>query len=185
MPPQKPGKDTRDSILDAAEKVVADLGARRLTIDAVVERSGFSKGGVLYHFPNKTALLDGMVCRLVQSFEGKLAEAETIAHQAGEPVQPHIAKAMSAKDEHQKQVAQALLAAISEEPHLLGPAHDLLRGVDQRFIEGSSDPVLSQIIMLALDGLHHRALLGFDVFTPEIREAIRARLIDMTWKLHA
>ncbi|MEE2566751.1 TetR/AcrR family transcriptional regulator [Hyphobacterium marinum] len=185
MTEQKPRNDTRETILDAAEKVVAESGARRLTIDAVVERSGISKGGVLYHFPNKSALLDGMVFRMVQSFEEKLAMAEDTARAAGEPVQPHIARAMSVKNDHQKQVAQALLAAISEEPARLEPAHRLLREVDQRFIDGSSDPVMSQIIMLALDGLHHRALLGFDVFTPDIRDAIRERLIDMTWTLHS
>jgi len=48
---------TRDVILDAAERVVSREGSGRLTIDAVVRESGFSKGGVLYNFPSKQALI--------------------------------------------------------------------------------------------------------------------------------
>src|SRR5687767_9360847 len=56
---------TRDKILEAAAELVGDVGARRLTLDAVAERAGLSKGGLLYNFPSKDALLQGMVERLI------------------------------------------------------------------------------------------------------------------------
>ena len=71
---------TRDLILDAAERVVARDGARRLTIDAVVKESGYSKGGILYNFPSKLALIKGMVERVVDSHaerhQAAISEAE-------------------------------------------------------------------------------------------------------------
>ena len=38
-------------------------GAVHLTLDAVAERAGVSKGGLLYHFPSKESLLQAMVDR--------------------------------------------------------------------------------------------------------------------------
>jgi AcrR family transcriptional regulator len=58
---------TSELILDAAERVVARDGAS-LTIDAVVKESGFSKGGVLYNFPSKKALIEGMIQRMTDRF---------------------------------------------------------------------------------------------------------------------
>ena len=45
----------RDRILEAAERVVAEVGAARLTLDVVAQAAGVSKGGLLYHFPSKRA----------------------------------------------------------------------------------------------------------------------------------
>src|SRR5262245_16643152 len=41
----------RDRIVEAAERVVTDIGAARLTLDGVAQAAGVSKGGLLYHFP--------------------------------------------------------------------------------------------------------------------------------------
>src|SRR3954471_11173426 len=58
-------KSTRERILDAAAELVSEVGSGRLTLDAVAERAGLSKGGLLYNFPTKEALLQGMVERLI------------------------------------------------------------------------------------------------------------------------
>jgi AcrR family transcriptional regulator len=57
---------TRDNLLKAAEEVVVTDGAQALTLDAVYKRAGVSKGGLLYHFPNKEALIDGMIERYIE-----------------------------------------------------------------------------------------------------------------------
>src|SRR4028118_1337471 len=58
-------KSSRAKILDAASELVSEIGAGRLTLDAVAERAGLSKGGLLYNFPTKEALLQGMIQRLI------------------------------------------------------------------------------------------------------------------------
>ena len=42
----------RERILEAAERVVGDVGAARMTLDGVAQAAGVSKGGLLYHFPS-------------------------------------------------------------------------------------------------------------------------------------
>ena len=64
----------RNKILEAAFTVVAEQGAIRLTIDAVAAESGFSKGGVLYHFRSKNALLTGMLAHLVDAILNRIED---------------------------------------------------------------------------------------------------------------
>lgn len=55
---------TRDRLLDAAEALLAEGGPRALTLDAVAAAAEVSKGGLLYHFPSKDALVEGLLDRL-------------------------------------------------------------------------------------------------------------------------
>lgn len=43
----------RGAVLDAFESLLIEVGERAATLDAVAGRAGVSKGGLLYHFPNK------------------------------------------------------------------------------------------------------------------------------------
>src|SRR5687767_7614478 len=52
---------TRQRLLEAANRIVRRDGGARLTLDAVAAEAGVSKGGVLYHFPNKDALIGAML----------------------------------------------------------------------------------------------------------------------------
>lgn len=59
----------RDTLLDAAEAVVLREGAGNLTFDAVAKEAKVSKGGVLYAFANKDALIDAMLRRVVANYD--------------------------------------------------------------------------------------------------------------------
>ena len=48
---------TQQSIINAARRIVKRDGVAHLTIEAVERGAGFSKGGVLYHFPTKESLI--------------------------------------------------------------------------------------------------------------------------------
>lgn len=47
----------RDAILKVACRLVRTMGASHLTLDAVAREAGISKGGLLYHYPTKDALI--------------------------------------------------------------------------------------------------------------------------------
>ena len=67
----------RDALLDAAEALLCEQGTQALTLSAVAERAGVSKGGLLYHFPTKEALVRGLVERLVEEFDALIASYDT------------------------------------------------------------------------------------------------------------
>lgn len=66
---------TRDRILDALEKLLLVNGVAQVTLEAVAAQAGVSKGGLLYHFPSKEALLAAMVRRLGERSDQQLADA--------------------------------------------------------------------------------------------------------------
>ena len=51
-------------MLDSFEHLVVETGERSATFDAVAAAADVSKGGLLYHFPSREALVDGLVSRL-------------------------------------------------------------------------------------------------------------------------
>ncbi|MFI1354631.1 TetR/AcrR family transcriptional regulator [Streptomyces sp. NPDC020898] len=53
----------REEILGAALEVFAERGYRRASIDAVAERAGLTRQGVLHYFPSKKRLLHALVRR--------------------------------------------------------------------------------------------------------------------------
>jgi AcrR family transcriptional regulator len=62
-------KDTINSILDAVEIVLEQEKGLSFSIDQVAKVAKLSKGGVLYHFPNKAGLLIGLVDRFILLFD--------------------------------------------------------------------------------------------------------------------
>lgn len=54
----------RATVLDAFERILSEDGERAATLDAVAAAASVSKGGLLYHFPSKDALVAGLVERL-------------------------------------------------------------------------------------------------------------------------
>ncbi|MGY5764238.1 TetR/AcrR family transcriptional regulator [Brachybacterium sp. DNPG3] len=53
----------REDLLDALERLLIHDGERAATLDAVAAAAGVSKGGLLYHFGSKKALMEGLAER--------------------------------------------------------------------------------------------------------------------------
>lgn len=54
----------RERVLDAFEHLLVDEVGVPATLDAVAAAAQVSKGGLLYHFPSKDALVEGLLARL-------------------------------------------------------------------------------------------------------------------------
>ena len=175
---------TRDSILDAAESVVAREGGARLTIDAVVGESGYSKGGVLYHFRNKTALLEAMLERMLARVEVEVDAASTKAKAEASPLAPAIIEALLTHRKSDANVSVALLAASAEQPELLDPARDYVRNKVADIMSDAPDPITALIVFLTIDGLHFNELLGIDYLTADQRDSVQTRLIRMMQEMY-
>lgn len=65
----------RRQLLDVAARLSLEQGIAAVTLDAVSQAAGVSKGGLLHHFPNKVALLDGLFDELVARFDRSIEEA--------------------------------------------------------------------------------------------------------------
>lgn len=65
-------QSNRTKILTAAVDVVNREGVTGVTFDSVAAESGLTKGGLLYHFPTRDALLLGIHQHLAQQWEDQL-----------------------------------------------------------------------------------------------------------------
>ncbi|MBC2885831.1 TetR/AcrR family transcriptional regulator [Ochrobactrum sp. CM-21-5] len=69
----RPRTIDRDHVLDMAERIVAEGGVAALTMDAVAQASGVTKGGVQYCFGNKDGLLKAMIERWGDRFDDQVS----------------------------------------------------------------------------------------------------------------
>lgn len=176
-----PRPSKRASLLRAATSVVAERGYAALTLDAVGAAAGVSKGGVLYHFATKEALVTALVEQLSAGFD-----ADQAAKYDADPTSPGAwtrayvrASATPPQDESEQIAAVALLAAVGYDPGLLAPIQDDYRRWVQRLNDDELPGVDAHVVRLAADGLWAAELFGLAPPDSELRERIICRLIEM------
>src|ERR1700712_4003946 len=64
----------RQQLLEVAARLASEHGMAAVTLDAVSGASGVSKGGLLHHFPNKNALLEGLLDSLLDQLDAAIEE---------------------------------------------------------------------------------------------------------------
>lgn len=72
---KKQPEQVRQQLLEVAARLSHEQGVAGITLDAVSQAAGVSKGGLLHHFPNKSALLDGLFDDLVARFDAAIEAA--------------------------------------------------------------------------------------------------------------
>lgn len=63
---------TRDSILDAAEKLFVEQGVSRTTLQHIASEAGVTRGAIYWHFDDKSALFNAMMDRVRLPLEAEL-----------------------------------------------------------------------------------------------------------------
>ncbi len=179
-----PLRDTRNVILDAAEKVVASTGVANMTFDEVSRAAGISKGGVLYHFPSKEALTEAMVERFIDRFDEAVDEAaEGDRNPVGRNIRSYVRATVGEPPltgELFDRANGAITAALANFPERLEPVRRQ-SARNQRKIEDSHlDPVFATIIRLAIDGLWLAENFNLMRFDPALKAAIGDRLVAWT-----
>jgi AcrR family transcriptional regulator len=170
----------RDRILDAAEQLVADQGASKLTLDAVAQAAGVSKGGLLYHYPNKDALLAAMIERHCDDLDERCArELEGLpADQPSSRLKASILGVLTPRA-GREDLGAALLAAAANKPALLDGARARYADHVAQLTASGGCFARSAVIMLAVDGLMLGEVWRLTPFTSEQRELIVKELLRL------
>jgi AcrR family transcriptional regulator len=174
---------TRQQILHAAFALIRREGVGRLTIEAVAQAAGLSKGGVLYHFRSKEALIQAMVASLVERFNSDIVaarseETESERSAPGSWLRAYICASAGPADDDED--TAALLAAVSNDPSLLAPLQDQYARWQVQAETDGVDPALATVIRLALDGLWMADLFGLAAPQGALRDQVMATLERMT-----
>lgn len=169
---------TRDTILQAASRIVQRDGVAHLTIDGVAREAGLSKGGVLYHFPSKEAMISGMIMAHITGFTQAIEQAQQENSGSGQWLRAYL-KASDETVHQEPDPAVCLIAAIATNPELLTPLRQHFAIWQEQAVKDGLSPVLATIIRLAVDGLWFADL--FQLAPPEgdLREAVITQLHTM------
>jgi len=167
-------KSSREKILDAAAELVAEIGAGRLTLDAVAERAGLSKGGLLYNFPSKDALLQAMIQRMIdQVSEAK--EALRVQLDPGPNLEARVATTSllnMCRDGKMQEIATGMMVAAAENPRLLDPVRQVIAATVEQLKTNSDDVEAALLGWLAVEGLSNLEMHRLSPFSDQDRERI-------------
>jgi AcrR family transcriptional regulator len=119
-----PRANARERILEAAAAVAHDVGPGRLSLDAVADRAGVSKGGLLYHFPTKQALITALIERHLSAIEEAAGITEDGPAPDGNAVALGLLSSYCATAPKKPGGAEGFFAAMAEAPTLLDPIRE-------------------------------------------------------------
>jgi AcrR family transcriptional regulator len=177
------GTDTKARIIDAAEEVVLRDGVARLTLDAAAAEAGLSKGGVLYHFPTRDALVAGMVEKIIREFDEDIDRRLVGDSGPGSFARAYIGATMtpsSPPPEGEDRLGAAVIAAAAAQPALLVPLQQAADRWQRRLEEDGIDPTVATVLRLACDGLWLCDLFGLGPPTAARRAGVGIELERLT-----
>jgi AcrR family transcriptional regulator len=164
---------TRRRLLDAAARVIRAVGPGALTLEAVAREAGVSKGGLLYHFATKEALVDALVADWLDRFEAEIADRAAERGWARAYAEACLA---SSADERATDVA--VLAALVGDPARLEPVRRRYAAWQERLAADGGDVAGATIVRLAADGLWLADLIGLAPPEGDLRREVMARLAE-------
>ncbi|GIH78737.1 TetR/AcrR family transcriptional regulator [Planobispora longispora] len=163
----------REDLLDAAENLLSDQGSSALTLAAVAERAGCSKGGLLYHFSTKEALIKGMVERLIEEFD------ELVAEQEGDTYTKRYLAATFIAVRSGRLRRWAVVTGASGNLYLLAPLREAMARWHREGLESEPDPAAAQIVRLACEGLWDVASHDPELYDDGLYTDLERRLLAL------
>lgn len=157
----KAAGSTKQRLLEAAETLARRQGPGNLSLDAVAAEAGVSKGGLLYHFPTKSKLLEALVTHHL----ARLDEALRAQEATGRPNAAICAYMEQFLQEcaRQKPPAAGLMAALADNPQLLAPVRAQERDFLDRIRADATDADFATMAFLVVHALRAMKMLGTDV----------------------
>ena len=176
--PRKPV--AREKLLTAFEHLVLSERERAATLGAVAARAGVSKGGLLYHFPHRQALVGAALARceemaredltrLTQSPRGAAREGLAASLHAGSPLD--------------RSRRAGLRRAQSGGPGARETCERVTREWYRVVLEDVGDPMIATAVQCMGDGLYQRASMGLLPEDPEEKQQILQHLLDTADRL--
>ncbi|MCA1404897.1 TetR/AcrR family transcriptional regulator [Ensifer sp. IC3342] len=169
---KKQPERVRQQLLEVAARLSLEQGIGAVTLDAVSQAAGVSKGGLLHHFPNKLALLDGLFDELVARFDRAIEEAmEGDDVERGRFTRAYLTVCFALEAEGKGW--QVLTIALLAEPHLKARWRDWVARRADEFAATDSSPNCL-LARFAADGVWLADLLE----SHELEAPTRALLLE-------
>ena len=173
----------RAQLLQAASDIATDHSVQAVTLDAVAERAGVTKGALQYHFANKQGLLDALFEQTLAHFESQI-EAR-IAADREDPRGANARAYLHATIDETNPAAstnvlRVLVAAMMTDPEIRERYSAPMRKWTRPDPLPLEQAARLMICRLAADGLWISDLLGYQDMSPEMRDEVVRQIERMT-----
>jgi AcrR family transcriptional regulator len=172
-----PRENSKQRILQAASQLAQKQGSAHLSLDAVAAEAGISKGGLLYNFPNKIALLKALVEQFVE--KSSSAFRAQLHRESGQSVPLEYFRMAVEELDRDSPPPSGILAALSEDPDLLAPIKHFNRELLDRLSVDEAGRADTLVAFLALEGLRAQRMFGVDALSSEERDLVLEKLKSM------
>lgn len=168
----------RRALLDAALQLGYERGLAGVTVQAVAQKAGVTKGGLFHHFASKEALLEGLFTDIIKQLD---AEIDRIMSEDREPhgrfTRAYVEVMLRSGDFTGDQQWAGLSAAFMADPTISRHWMAWMDGRLTRHADTDEDATL-EIVRYAVDGAWYTYIER--VPEPGLVEDLAARLIAMT-----
>lgn len=147
-------------ILDAATDIGAEADWHQLTFQAIADRTGLSKGGIIHHFRNKEELLDELMYQSLAELTEWLKKYKT-SRKAKDGALGYLEFVTDkGKDEKYRKTMRIIIRAVMANPQYRQSWDDWYR---EHILpaDGSELDISSQVAILVADGIWYRENIGF------------------------
>lgn len=174
--PQNLKRNSSPRILAAARTIAVRDGAAHVSIEAIAREAGLSKGGVLYNFPTKRALMEAMLEEMLE--EHRALHANLTETEPCSTLRQHLLtlRSFSSSD---SDLSMAILAVAAVEPDLLEPLRNDLKTDLAGIGSESNDPETARILFFALQGIRFHKLLNLPDGGGAVLDDLAARIEEM------
>ncbi len=175
---------TRERILNSAEARLLAQGPAGLVLDAIAADAGVSKGGLLYHFASKEALVSGLCDRMLERFDRQLEDLLAADPEApGAWARAYLASTVTDEGkpaDNSAQLMAGILATLGRDSAHLDAVRERFARWHARLESDGIDPAVATVVRLAADGLWLSALLGLPGLDPERGRRALGALRELT-----
>ena len=173
---------TRESIFEACSQILRREGLTNLTLQAVASEAGISKGGLLYHFETKEALVEALFEYHNNIFEQRLEEL--IAIESDKPGAFLRAYAKASVEQMSDPENANLYASLFAAEEKYASAHKLMRekfvGWQRKIDQSGLNPNWAMLLRFAVDGLWFAEMHRYAPPGPEQRDTIVEMILGLT-----
>lgn len=170
----------RRHILDTAKQFILENGFNSLTLEGVANNAGISKGGLLYHFPNKEKLIIGIAEYIFTEFEQNFKKfGENQPDQKGKWTRGFI-EASKADLTKNTELYIGVLAALNAGAEISDNLSEIYNSILEKLQDDEIDSVIVNTIRLAIDGIYYSQVLNVSPLEEvKVNEVIQ-QLMKMT-----
>lgn len=168
----------RRALLEHGARLLVEKGMASVTVRAVSEAAGVTKGGFTHHFPHKQALVDAIFYDLLEDFGKALrdrARVDPISH--GSFTRAYVNAAFDAESDDKTQLWLALSILLINEPSLRQIWVDALASWMEQ-VRDTEGGIRLTMIRLAADGVWLADFIGNSL--PD-RTALREEMTQATY----